>query len=75
MPMMDIAELKPASYAVQAAKQAWYAAVAVMADHDHKDIQGLGLVAERAEAAQKVYINLACALANEVRILIAVAER
>lgn len=74
MPMIDSAKLKPVSDVAQSAKQAWYAAAAVMRAHDEADIEGLALATERVAVAHKVYNDLCRDLALEVHLLLAGAE-
>jgi hypothetical protein len=75
MPMIEIDKLKSASDAVQSAKEAWHTAVDAMNDLDREDIEGMKLAVECAMAAHKVYIDMACELAQQLQSAIYIAER
>lgn len=75
MPMIDGDKLKPASDAVQSAKEAWYTAVDAMNGLEPESFDRMKLAVECAMAAHKVYTEMACELAQQVRTLISVAEQ
>lgn len=73
--MIDGDKLKPASDAVQSAKEAWYVAVDAMNGLERENFDRMKLAVEHAMATHKVYTEMACELAQQVRTMISDAER